>query len=31
MSVATRALDLSTRDFWRVVARQIDITGDTAQ
>jgi hypothetical protein len=28
MSVATRALDLSTRYFWRVVGRQIDINGD---
>jgi hypothetical protein len=28
MSVATRALDLSTRYFWRVVGRQIDISGE---
>ncbi len=28
MSVATRALDLSTRYFWRVVGRRIDIRGD---
>jgi hypothetical protein len=27
MSVTTRALDLSTRYFWRVVGRRIDITG----
>lgn len=28
MSLATRTLDLSTRYFWRVVGRQIDVTGN---
>jgi hypothetical protein len=28
MSVATRALDLSTRYFWRAVGHQIDVTGN---